>query len=128
MRLFEKGSNGRAYLLKERVGDPEELYTAIVRVHDGGSVIDPKVVEALIEARSGRGPSVLDRLTERELEVLGHMARGESNAAIGEALFISPRSVEKHINAIFTKLDLTPEPDVHRRVRAVLVYLAESGR
>jgi DNA-binding NarL/FixJ family response regulator len=127
MRLFEGGSNGRAYLLKERVGNPEELYAAVVRVAEGGSVIDPKVVEALIEARTRRA-SVLDRLTERELEVLGHMARGESNAAIGEALFISPRSVEKHINAIFTKLDLTPEPDVHRRVRAVLVYLAESGR
>ncbi len=128
MRLFEKGSNGRAYLLKERVGDPEELYTAIVRVYEGGSVVDPKVVEALIESRSGTGPSVLDRLTERELEVLSHMAQGQSNAAIGDALFISPRSVEKHINSIFTKLDLTQEPDVHRRVMAVLMYLAESNR
>jgi len=127
MRLFEQGSNGRAYLLKERVGDPSELYEAIVRVHEGGSIIDPKVVEALIEART-RAPSVLDRLTERELEVLSHMAQGESNAAIGDSLFISPRSVEKHINSIFTKLELPQEPDVHRRVRAVLLYLAETGR
>jgi DNA-binding NarL/FixJ family response regulator len=128
VRLFDQGSGKRAYLLKERVGEPEELHSAIRRVHEGGSVIDPKVVETLIEARAADRPTVLDRLTDRELEVLSHMAQGESNAAIGHALFISSRSVEKHINAIFTKLDLTPEPEVHRRVRAVLVYLAESGR
>ena len=126
MRLFEQGSNGRAYLLKERVGDPDELASAIRRVHEGGSVIDPKVVEALIAARTSDKPTVLDRLTDRETEVLSHMAQGGSNTAIGEALFISPRSVEKHINAIFTKLDLTQEADSNRRVRAVLLYLSES--
>lgn len=128
IRLFDHGSNGRAYLLKERVGDPEELYAAIRRVHNGGSVIDPRVVETLIAARTDHQPTVLDRLTQRELEVLAHMAQGESNAAIGEALFISSRSVEKHINAIFTKLDLGQEPDSHRRVRAVLMYLSQVHR
>jgi DNA-binding NarL/FixJ family response regulator len=126
VRLFDRGSDKRAYLLKERVGDPEELHSAIRRVHEGGSVVDPKVVETLIEARAADRPTVLDRLTARELEVLSHMARGESNAAIGDALFISPRSVEKHINAIFTKLDLIQEPESHRRVRAVLVYLGRA--
>jgi DNA-binding NarL/FixJ family response regulator len=126
MRLFEEGSNGRAYLLKERIGDPGELASAIRRVHAGGSVIDPKVVEVLIAARTRDRPTVLDRLTDREAEVLSHMAQGESNSAIGDALFISPRSVEKHINAIFTKLDLGQEADSNRRVRAVLVYLSES--
>ena len=126
VHLFERGSNGRAYLLKERLADSGELSEAIHKVHSGGSVIDPKVVEVLIAARATDEPSVLDRLTERELEVLGKMAQGGSNAAIGEALFISSRSVEKHINSIFTKLDLGQEPDSNRRVRAVLVYLAET--
>ncbi|MGB5167483.1 MAG: response regulator transcription factor [Acidimicrobiia bacterium] len=125
IRLFDRGSSGRAYLLKERIGEPNELHSAIRRVHKGGSVIDPKVVETLIAARSADQPTVLDRLTERELEVLAHMAQGESNAGIGDALFISPRSVEKHINSIFTKFDLVQEPDSHRRVRAVLVYLGD---
>lgn len=126
VHLFEHGSSGRAYLLKERVADPGELATAIHRVHEGGSVIDAKVVDALVAARSDGKTSVLERLTEREREVLGEMAKGGSNSAIGEALFISQRSVEKHINAIFTKLDLPPEPDSNRRVRAVLLYLTEA--
>lgn len=125
MRLFEEGSDGRAYLLKERVADFGELATAVRRVAEGGSVIDPRVVDALIEARTREKSSVLGRLTEREREVLAEMAKGGNNAAIGEALFISPRSVEKHINSIFTKLDLSQEQDVHRRVRAVLLYLGE---
>lgn len=125
MRLFEEGSDGRAYLLKERVADAGELAVAIRRVAEGGSVIDPRVVDALIQARAKDRPSILDRLTEREREVLAEMAQGGNNAAIGEALFISPRSVEKHINAIFTKLDLSQVEDVHRRVRAVLLYLGE---
>ena len=123
MRLFENGSDGRAYLLKERVADLDELGGAIRRVADGGSVIDPKVVEALIGVETNREPNALDRLTERERDVLAEMATGKSNSSIGEALFISARSVEKHINAIFTKLDLVQTDDVHRRVQAVLVYL-----
>jgi DNA-binding NarL/FixJ family response regulator len=125
LRLFTHGSDGLAYLLKERVADLAELTNAIERVAAGGSVIDPKVVEALIEARIEQESSVLGRLTDRELEVLAEMAKGGTNVAIGEALFISPRSVEKHINSIFTKLDLSPTDDVHRRVAAVLMYLGE---
>ena len=123
VRLFADGSDGRAYLLKERVGDIDELAGAIRRVAEGGSVLDPKVVDALIEGRSRDESSVLGRLTDREREVLAEMAKGGSNAAVGEALFISARSVEKHIGSIFTKLDLPETDDVHRRVRAVLVYL-----
>jgi DNA-binding NarL/FixJ family response regulator len=122
-RLFENGSDGRAYLLKERVADLDELGAAIRRVADGGSVVDPKVVEALIGVQAIRDSVALDRLTDREREVLAEMATGKSNSSIGEALSISARSVEKHINAIFTKLDLAQTDDVHRRVRAVLVYL-----
>ena len=121
--LFEQGSEGRAYLLKERVADLDELGAAIRRVAEGGSVVDPRVMDALIESNSRKDSSVLDRLTDREREVLAEMAKGGSNAAIGEALFISARSVEKHINAIFTKLDLPPTDDLNRRVRAVLIYL-----
>ena len=125
VRLFADGSDGRAYLLKERVGDIAELSAAIQRVAAGGSVLDPTVVDALIEGRASNATSVLDRLTEREREVLAEMATGRSNAAIGANLFISPRSVEKHIGSIFTKLDLPETDDVNRRVRAVLVYLTE---
>ena len=125
MRLFEEGSDGKAYLLKERVANLDELTMAVERVSAGGSVIDPKVVEALIDARAKDTPTILDRLTDREREVLAEMALGGTNAAIGAALFISPRSVEKHINSIFTKLDLSGAEDVHRRVRAVLIYLQE---
>lgn len=124
--LFEEGSEGRAYLLKERVGDPDELASAIRQVATRGSVIDPKVVDALIATRSKEQNSVINRLTEREVEVLSEMAKGGSNTAIGATLFISSRSVEKHINSIFTKLDLAQEPDSNRRVRAVLVYLSEA--
>jgi DNA-binding NarL/FixJ family response regulator len=127
MRLLEGGSGGRAYLLKERVGAAEELASAIRRVADGGSVVDPKVVDALIDARTTGTPSVLDRLTEREGEVLAEIAKGGTNVAVGEALFISPRSVEKHANSIFMKLDLSHEEDTNRRVRAVLLYLADAN-
>ena len=123
MRLFEAGSDGRAYLLKERVADLSELAAAIRRVHEGGSVVDPRVVDALIAARAKEKDLILDRLTDREHEVLSEMAKGGNNAAIGEALFVSARSVEKHINSIFTKLDLSQTGDTNRRVRAVLVYL-----
>ena len=126
LRLFEHGSAGLAYLLKERVGDLEHLAKAIEEVANGGSVIDPKVVDALVAARTS-APSVLDRLTPRELEVLGEIAKGRSNASIGDVLFVSSRAVEKHINSIFTKLDLPPENSIHRRVQAVLLYLGRPG-
>ncbi|MFK8024411.1 MAG: response regulator [Ilumatobacter sp.] len=122
-RLFEHGSERRAYLLKERVADLDELGGAIRRVADGGSVVDPKVVEALIGVNATQEFDALDRLTERERDVLAEMATGKSNSSIGEALFISARSVEKHISAIFAKLDLVQTEDAHRRVRAVLVFL-----
>lgn len=127
LRLFEDGSEGRAYLLKERVGDGDELSAAVRRVSEGGTVVDPKVVDALMHDRSRAEPSVLERLTERETDVLEQMATGASNGGIGEALYISARSVEKHINSIFTKFDLPQDTDTHRRVRAVLVYLAEGS-
>ena len=127
LKLFEQGSEGRAYLLKERVADLDELGAAIRRVAQGGSVVDPKVMDALIQSNSEGASTILDRLTDREREVLAEMARGGSNAAIGEALFISARSVEKHVNTIFTKLDLIPTDDVNRRVRAVLIYLGVAG-
>lgn len=123
LSLFETGTSGRAYLLKERVADPGELATAVRQVVSGDSVVDPRVVDALVSGRAADRQSPLHRLTEREMEVLAEMATGLNNAAIGESLFISARSVEKHINAIFTKLDLSHTEDIHRRVRAVLLYL-----
>ncbi len=126
LALFDRGSSGLAYLLKERVGDLDRLSGAIESVASGGSVLDPLVVDALVEARMKRQTGHLDRLTPRETEVLAEIATGKSNAAIAETLYLSERGVEKHINSIFTKLDLAPEPDTNRRVRAVLVYLAET--
>lgn len=127
LKLLEGGSAGLAYLLKERVGDLGQLEAAIAAVQTGGSVIDPKVVDALVAARLQRQESKLDRLTAREHEVLAELASGKSNAGIAETLFLSQRAIEKHINAIFTKLDLLPEHDSNRRVRAVLLYLAETN-
>lgn len=118
--LFASGSEGRAYLLKERVGDVGELTDAICAVHRGGTAVDPRVVEALMVARKG---SVLDRLTGREREVLAEIAKGRNNPAIGEALYLSAGAVEKHIGSIFAKLGLTEEQKSHRRVRAVLLFL-----
>ena len=127
LALLSDGSEGRAYLLKERVSEVDELLNAVREVAAGGSVIDPKVVESLVAGR--RGPSSeLDRLTPRESEVLGEMAQGKSNAAIAAALVLSERAVEKHTNSIFSKLGLSEEKDVNRRVKAVLLYLAEEGR
>jgi DNA-binding NarL/FixJ family response regulator len=122
LALLEEGSAGRAYLLKERVADVDDLLAAIHEVAGGGSVVDPKVVEALVSANR-RPTSDVDRLTPRELEVLGEMAQGKSNAAIAATLVLSERAVEKHTNSIFSKLGLTEEPDVNRRVKAVLLYL-----
>ncbi len=128
LTLLEGGSSRRAYLLKERVGDVEELLAAIREVARGGSVVDPKVVDALVTATSRAVRSDLDRLTPRESEILGEMATGKSNAAIASSLVLSERAVEKHTNSIFSKLGLTEEPDVNRRVKAVLLFLAERGR
>jgi DNA-binding NarL/FixJ family response regulator len=124
--LLKDGAEGLGYLLKERVADVEELVRALGEVSRGGSVLDPKVVEALVAAKSRMAHSPLASLTDREREVLSHMAQGENNAAIAKSLFLTERAVEKHINSLFHKLDLTEEPDVHRRVMAVLAFLREA--
>jgi DNA-binding NarL/FixJ family response regulator len=124
LRLFENGSDGRAYLLKDRVHDRHQLLAAVQAVAAGGSLIDPKIVEDLMRARSG-APSALGELTERELQTLALVAEGASNAAIASALVLTKRAVEKHVNAIFAKLDLGDSELVSRRVRAALLYLAE---
>jgi DNA-binding NarL/FixJ family response regulator len=122
--FLDGGSKGRAYLLKERVSDIEQLAGAIREVAAGGSVIDPAVVDALVSARSKPADSPLHRLTPRETEILGEMAQGKNNAAVAASLVLSERAVEKHINSIFSKLALSEEPDVHRRVKAVLLFLS----
>jgi len=122
--LLEDGAEGRGYLLKERVGDVDELVSALRTVAAGGSVVDPKVVEALVQSGSRRGNADLDRLSAREREVLGQMALGHNNSAIATSLFITQRAVEKHINSIFAKLGVGTEDQAHPRVRAVLVYLS----
>ncbi|HVA05332.1 MAG TPA: response regulator transcription factor [Acidimicrobiales bacterium] len=126
LALLESGASGRAYLLKERVAGVDELAQAIRTVAQGGSMIDPQVVDELIEARSARRTD-LSWLTPREAEILGEMATGKSNAAIASALQVSERAVEKHTNSIFSKLGLTEEKEVNRRVKAVLVYLSDPG-
>jgi len=126
LRLFEQGSAGRAYLLKERVGHRIQLMEAIREVAAGGSVVDPKVVDVLVEARMRARNSPLTQLTKREREVLAGVAAGKANAAIAESLFLTKRAVEKNINSIFAKLDLTEDNTVSRRVRAALLFLAES--
>jgi DNA-binding NarL/FixJ family response regulator len=125
LELLEGGSERRAYLLKERVSDVGQLVRAIHEVAGGGSVIDPKVVEALVDARSRRADSPLQRLTPREHDVLAEMAQGRNNASVAATLGLSERAVEKHINSVFSKLGLSEELDVHRRVKAVLLYLAD---
>lgn len=127
LALLEDGSEGRAYLLKERVSDLDELVRAIRAVADGSSWIDPKVVDALVVARSTSRDSPLRHLTPREREVLSEIATGKNNAAIADALVLSSRAVEKHINSIFSKLGLSEEPAVHRRVAAVLLFLGEAA-
>lgn len=124
--LVRDGSDGRGYLLKERVADVDELVAALRTVAGGGSVIDQIVVDALM-ATGTRRHSRLDRLTPRELEVLGMVARGMTNAAIAAELVVTDRAVEKHINSILTKLDLPADAPVHRRVAATLVFLSEAG-
>ena len=126
LALLESGTTRRAYLLKERVDDVEQLLGAIRAVADGGSAIDPRVIEVLVadKARTERSP--LHELTPRERDVLREMAEGKNNAAIAAALFLTERSVEKVIHSIFLKLGLAWEASVHKRVKAVVVYLAES--
>jgi DNA-binding NarL/FixJ family response regulator len=127
LALIEGGSDGRAYLLKERIQHGSQLVTAIKTVAVGGSVMDAKVVETLISARRRVERSRLAELTPRELEILAFVARGHSNQAIADELVLTKRAVEKHINAIFLKLDLTEAQDVSRRVKAALIYLAETA-
>ena len=124
LALFERGSAGRAYLLKERVFDLGQLLHAIREVAHGGSVIDPKVVEQLVAARTRAQEPLLGSLTPRERQVLAEVAQGRNNASIAAALFLTERAVEKHINSIFSKLALSEAQDVHRRVKAVLLFLA----
>lgn len=127
LELLKDGSEGMAYLLKERLGDAERLVQAVREVHAGGSVLDPRIVEALLEAQRRRSASRLAGLTPRELEVLSLMASGRGNAAIARQLSITDRSVEKHSNAIFRKLGLAEEVDLNRRVAAVLFYLQRAA-
>ncbi len=126
LALLESGSARRSYLLKERVQDLEYLVSAIHTVAEGGSVIDPKVVDALVADNARLDESRLNQLTPRERDVLREMAMGKSNAAIGESLFLAERSVEKVIHSIFLKLGLTWETAVHKRVKAVILYLSEN--
>ncbi|WP_053206321.1 response regulator transcription factor [Jiangella muralis] len=123
LELLSGGSQRRAYLLKERVSEPDQLAAAVREVAHGGSVVDPRVVEVLVAGNRPPGDP-LAGLTRRELEVLEQIAQGKSNAGVAAALVLTERAVEKHINALFAKLGLTAEPDVHRRVSAVLLYLA----
>jgi DNA-binding NarL/FixJ family response regulator len=125
LSLLEQGSAGRGYLLKDRLADPAQLVSAIEAVADGGSVIDPKVVESLVSALASKETSRLDRLTRREREILTEVASGKSNGAIARSLVITKRAVERHIGSIFAKLELPDETEVSRRVKATLLFLAE---
>ena len=125
LAFLEHGSRGRAYLLKERVSDIEQLLAAIRAVARGESFIDSSVIDVLVAARSASAQSPLRHLTVRESEILSEMAQGKNNAAIAASLSLSDRAVEKHIGSIFSKLGLTEEPDVNRRVKAVLLFLAD---
>jgi DNA-binding NarL/FixJ family response regulator len=124
--LLKDGAAGLGYLLKERVSNLDELVRALNEVAKGGSVLDPKVVEVLVSAKDRMAHSPLAKLTDREREVLEHMAQGQNNASIAKSLFLTERAVEKHINSLFHKLGLSEETDVHRRVMAVLAFLRES--
>jgi DNA-binding NarL/FixJ family response regulator len=126
LALLESGSEGRGYLLKERVHDRAQLVGAIESVAAGGSVLDARIIEPLVAAKVHLERSPLDGLTVREREVLAEIATGKSNAAIADALVLSKRAVEKHINAIFLKLDLSYAEDVSKRVKATLLFLAET--
>jgi DNA-binding NarL/FixJ family response regulator len=125
LKLFDEGCDGRGYLLKDRIRDRAQVVEAARAVADGGSVIDPKIVEDLVRSRAATQRSPIDELTPRELETLALVAEGQSNAAIAESLVLTKRAVEKHVNAIFAKLDLGDPDHVSRRVKAALLYLAD---
>ena len=127
-QLLKHGTAGLAYLLKERVGDLDELLRALREVAGGRSVIDPQVVELLVAHRARLAESPVSSLSPRELDVLREMAEGKTNRAIAEALALSESAVEKHVNAIFSKLGLSEEPQVHRRVAAVVAFLRDAGQ
>jgi len=127
LALLEDGTARRGYLLKERVDDIAQLVAAIRQVAVGGSVIDPKVVESLVARKARAAASPLHELTPRERDVLREMAEGKNNAAIANVLFLTERSVENVIHSIFVKLGIGFEPSVHKRVKAVILYLAEEG-
>lgn len=126
LSLLRDGTAGRGYLLKENLRDAGELTTAVADVAAGGSRIDPAIVDVLVQEQVRRGGSALAELTPRELELLALIAEGRSNTAIAETLVITKRAVEKHVNAIFSKLGLTEQESVSSRVKATLIYLAES--
>jgi DNA-binding NarL/FixJ family response regulator len=128
LALLDSGSARRAYLLKERVHDLQQLVTAVRTVSEGGSLIDPKVVEGLVADRARASASPVSELTARERDVLRMMAEGRNNLSIAESLVMTERSVEKVIHSIFMKLGLTWEAAVHKRVKAVILYLAEDDR
>jgi DNA-binding NarL/FixJ family response regulator len=123
--LLEKGTGRRAYLLKERIRNRDELIGAIEAVAEGGSAIDPAIVDVLITARSKMAQSRLSELTPRERQLLAEIAAGKSNGAIAESLVLTKRAVEKHVNSIFAKLNLPETQDVSRRVMATLIFLSE---
>jgi DNA-binding NarL/FixJ family response regulator len=128
LELLSDGTQGVAYLLKERVGNPAQLVDAVRTVADGGSVIDPYVVATLVQQNAHRSSSPLQHLTERELEVLEQMAQGRTNAGIAEELHLSESSIEKYSTSIFLKLGISDESQIHRRVAAVLTFLHDEGR
>ncbi len=126
LAVFEDGSDGRAYLLKERLHDRAVLLSAIRSVAAGASSVDSKIIDVLVSARSGRSNSPVAELTPREREVLAEIAQGKSNAVIADRLVLTKRSVEKHVNSIFLKLDIGDADDVSKRVKAALIFLAET--
>ena len=125
LELFKNGTDGLGYLLKERIGDLDELLAAIQAVADGGSTIDPRIVEALVQVRADAANSPLRHLTARELDVLSEMAQGKNNAGVAAALHLSESAVEKHVSSIFLKLGVVEDSQVSRRVAAVLTYLQD---
>lgn len=125
--LMSSGTDRRAYMLKDRISDASELKRVALTVSEGGSSVDPLVVDALMAARAREKHSLLQELTPRELEILGQIAEGKSNAAIAHSLVLTKRAVEKHVNSIFAKLELPDAACTSRRVKAALLFLAEAG-